>query len=458
MPTLLGLRAPPAERSAFVGRPGRRGASTLDVRISLAIAGLWLLAASPARAQDSVVAGTVVDAAALRPLEAVQITVVGSGQEARTDGTGWFAIGHLTGSAVTLQVRRLGYRPLSQTVRVGDRALRLVLREVAVALDAVVVTGTPGGTEARAVGNAVGTIDARKVLDVAPVTQTQDLLGARIPGLTILPNQGNVGTGGTTEVRGVSSVSLTNEPLIYVDGIRVDNNPNAGPVIRNGREVSRINDFNPEDIDSIEVIKGPAAATIYGTEASRGVIQMFTRQGRPGPARWNFTVKQGANWFMNPAGRLNWEYGRDPVTGALDSVNLYQQEEALGRPMFATGQVKTYGLSVSGGTEAVRYYLAGNYDDTGGMVSYNWSQRSSGRANLSLLPSDKLEIRTNVGFVHNAARLGQSAEQYDLMANIDWGDPATDTTALRGFLPACPCRRWRLITTTAFRDRGPTHG
>ena len=400
---------------------------------------------TPALAQDSVLVGTVLDASSLRPLEAAQVTLVETGAEARTDVLGRFAFAHLAGGRLTLNVRRLGYRPLTDTVLVGDRAIRLFLRAAAVPLDAVVVTGTPGGTEARAIGNAVGTINAVEVLEVAPVVDVQALLNARVPGLTLLPTQGNVGTGGLTQLRGVSSLLLSNEPLIYVDGVRVDNNARAGPNIRDGRQVARVNDLNPEDIDRVEVIKGPSAATLYGTEASRGVIQIFTRQGRVGPPRMTFTVKQGTNWFMNPEGRLPWVYAPDTAAGLnaqnrypLDSVNLYLQEQAAGSPIFQNGDVKTYGLSMSGGAEAVHYYLSGAYDGDDGVVSYNWRRNISTRANVSLFPSDKLSVTTSAAFVHNTARLAQAFDLYGIMDQIVWGSPSKLDDSTRGFLRATP--------------------
>ena len=438
MLTFLGLRPAPVERSALARRPG----PFVVLVTSGVLAGLVVLTATAASAQDSVVAGTVVAAVSLRPIEAAQITVVETGVEVHTDALGRFAFDHLTAAVVTLKVRRVGYRPLTQIVMVGDRAVRLILTETAVELDALVVTGTPGETQARAIGNAIGEVSAAKVLQDAPVADVQQLLGGRVPGVTITSYQGNVGTGGATRVRGVSSLFLPNEPLLYVDGMRVDNNPNAGPSIRSGRQVARINDFNPEDIERVEVIKGPAAATLDGAEASRGVIQILTRRGTPGPARFALTVKQGANWFMNPGERLNLVFGKDSVTGALDSLNLYQQEVDAGRPIFTTGNPRAYGASVSGGSESVRYYASGDLDREEGMLWYNWRNRLSGRANLSLVPNNKLDIETRAGFVRNRMRLAsQQANTYDVMTQLILGlPPGTDTARirLRGFYAATP--------------------
>ena len=143
------------------------------------------------------------------------------------------------------------------------------LTATALALDAMVVTGTPGGTQLRAIGNAVDKIDIAKVAETSPAVNVQQLLGQKSPGVLILPNPGMVGTGSAVRIRGAASLSLTNQPLVYVDGVRVDNNPAGGPAIRNGRYASRLNDFNPEDIESMEIIKGPAARGRPRAEAAQ---------------------------------------------------------------------------------------------------------------------------------------------------------------------------------------------
>ena len=302
--------------------------------------------------QEAVVAGLIVNASSLRPVAGAQIVVIDTQVGGLSDGRGRFRLTGLTGETVTLRVVMLGYQEVSQEVRVGDQDIRLALQETAIALDQIIVTGTPGQTRTRSIGNSVGKLDAAEITEFAPAATVQDVLGGRIPGVAVLTGQGNVGTGGVIQVRGLATVSLTNEPLIFVDGIRVNNNPRAGPSIRGGRQVSRINDFNPEDIESIEVIKGPAAATLYGTEASNGVIQIITKRGNRGEAQFDLTVRQGANWLSDPGGRLPTNYWTNPSTGQIESLNLFEQEEALGDPMFRTGIVQGYTISLSGGTQS----------------------------------------------------------------------------------------------------------
>ena len=388
--------------------------------------------------QEAVVAGLIVNASSLRPVAGAQIVVIDTQVGGLSDGRGRFRLTGLTGETVTLRVVMLGYQEVSQEVRVGDQDIRLALQETAIALDQIIVTGTPGQTRTRSIGNSVGKLDAAEITEFAPAATVQDVLGGRIPGVAVLTGQGNVGTGGVIQVRGLATVSLTNEPLIFVDGIRVNNNPRAGPSIRGGRQVSRINDFNPEDIESIEVIKGPAAATLYGTEASNGVIQIITKRGNRGEAQFDLTVRQGANWLSDPGGRLPTNYWTNPSTGQIESLNLFEQEEALGDPMFRTGIVQGYTISLSGGSQSLRYYISGQYDDEQGVVDYNWRKRFSTRMNLTATVSERLDVTSNFGFVRNKTRLGQAANGWDLMGQIHWGSPSRASGSTRGFLRATP--------------------
>ncbi|MBI4421006.1 MAG: TonB-dependent receptor plug domain-containing protein, partial [Gemmatimonadetes bacterium] len=316
------------------------------------------------------------------------------------------------------------------------------MAETAVALDEIVVTGTPGAVEARTVGNALTRTAVAAVLQATPVVNVQEVLATRVPGVMIMSTQGVVGTGSVARIRGVSSLFLPNDPLLYVDGVRVDNNTRAGPYIRGGSQVSRLSDLSPEEIESVEVIKGPAAGTLYGTEASRGVIQILTRRGVQGPPRFGITVRHGANWFRNPEGRLNWAFTRN-AAGQLDSVNLYQREADAGQPIFRTGRPQAYNINLSGGTPVVRYYASAGFDRDEGVVSYDWRNRLSTRANLTVLPSDQLDIETSLGFVRNRARLGQMTSVgaeigWDMMTQLNWGGFRYLNSPNRGFFRATP--------------------
>src|SRR4051812_27968311 len=245
-----------------------------------------------AAAQQGTIGGTVVATGTQEPVASAQVVVVGTSLRAVTDARGVFRISGVTGSTSTIEVRRIGYTPARIQARVGADDNRVVLSPSATSLEAVVVTGQPGAAQKRELGNAIGTINAAEVASTAPVMSMQGLLNGRTAGVVILPTSGQVGSGSQVRIRGQASLSLGNNPLLYVDGVRVNNAAATGPVSQafGSQPISRLNDFNPEDIESIEVLKGPSAATLYGTEAANGVINIITKKGASGVPRWNFTA------------------------------------------------------------------------------------------------------------------------------------------------------------------------
>lgn len=415
---------------------------TLPVAAMWSVLGLGLLLAWPsalAAQQRGPVGGTVVAEGTLRPLSGAQVMVAGTEIGTLTDEQGRFRIEDVSGPEVTLRVRLIGYRTTERTVSVGETDVRVQLSESAIALEEIVVTGTPGATQRRAIGNAVGTINAAQRVEQGSPPDFQSLLGGRVPGVNVQFGSGNVGTGGVVRVRGLSSLSLDNEPIIYVDGVRINSDPRAGPSIRGGRQVSRLNDIPPENIERIEVIKGPAAATLYGTEASAGVIQIITKSGASGEARYRLEVQQGANWFRNAAERLPTNYWINPETGQLESDNPVRRMDREGNPIFTTGHSQGYNGSISGGFEGgPRYYLSGGYSDETGMLDYNWRKRFSGRLNVDYQISNNLNVGTNLQFIRNDSRLGMAASGWDIIAQIVWGSPRRLRTATNGFLRATP--------------------
>jgi TonB-linked SusC/RagA family outer membrane protein len=363
-----------------------------------------------AAAQERVVAGTVVEARSFRPLAGVQVAVDGQVQGSITDANGRFRITGLTGESVTLQLVMLGYRTTSVPARVGDVNLRIALQEAAVELNELVVTGTAGGTQRRQIGNAVASIKASDVVATAPIRSTQELINARAPGVVVMPGTGMVGSGSRIRIRGLSTLSLSSDPLIYVDGVRVNNETGSGLSVQafGSGVISRINDLNPNDIESIEIIKGPAAATLYGTEAARGVIQVITKKGAPGGARYSFLMKQGTNWFANAEERVGSVWGRRTTDNLIYAANIVQTERERGKPVFSNGQIQNYSMSVSGGSDNLRYYIAGDFNREEGALPDNYLRRGTGRANLEIRPSDKIDISVSTGYINS--RTGLSCE------------------------------------------------
>ncbi len=279
--------------------PARRGVVAGGAGGLLALA----LVFAPLAAQDAIT-GTVVEGTTQRPLAGAQVVIEDTELGGLTDNRGRFLILNAPSGTVTLRVLMIGFREATATASAGQ-PVTIELEETAISLDEIVVTGTIGEQQARSIGNAIGRVDAAVLQERAPVAEVQQLLSATVPGVRIMNTGGAIGEGGITRIRGVASLTLAATPIVVVDGIRVNGDDgDAGLLCGVGADCgdspSRINDFDPDEIESIEVIKGPAAATLYGTEASNGVIQIITKRGARGAPRVNVRMRQGASWMPNP--------------------------------------------------------------------------------------------------------------------------------------------------------------
>lgn len=407
-----------------------------------------------AQANTGVVVGRVVSAKTMRPISSVQVTVPGTGRGTSTNADGRFGLANVPAGSHTIQAELIGYRPATATITVTAGAsvsVELSLTESALALDELVVTGTAGGQERRAIGNVVTQVRAAEAVESSLIPNVQGLLNARASNVVVMPGTGMVGTGAKIRIRGASSLSLSNDPLIYVDGVRVDNAQATGPTVQafGSSVISRWNDFNPDDIESIEVIKGPAAATLYGTEASKGVVHIITKKGRVGTPVWNFSTRQGASWFQNAEERMYVNYWRNPQ-GEVESLNLIQSERANGIELFGTGNLQNYSLNVSGGSEGVRYYLGGDFDREQGIEPTNRMRRASGTANVTVSPHRKVDIQTRMGYVSGRTYLSCEAG----CGGVTWGSFYSTPANLNENLPASapPRRGYRSFTREAYYE------
>jgi TonB-linked SusC/RagA family outer membrane protein len=410
---------------------------------------------------SNVIRGQVTDSAAQRPIPGAEVFIVTAGgatRGARTDTEGRYTIAGVAAGEVRLRTRLIGYAPAERVLIVRDgqaNTADFALTQRTTILDQVVVTGTGGAVERRAVGNVIETIDAAAVMQSAPIRSVEQLIGARTPGVIVMPSTGQVGTGANIRVRSVGSLSLGTDPIIYIDGVRMDADVNRGPGQRGGAGASRLNDISPEDIESVEIIKGPAAATLYGTEASNGVIQIITKRGKSSAPRWEFTTRQGTNWLQNPEGRAGLLWARDPQ-GQLISFNLYQRELEQGNgPVFTNGRNQGYVLSLNGGTNASRYYLSTSYDNDVGVVPWNWDHKFSARANLDVEVSPKLRLQGSLGHIRDRIRLAQPGNiNPDPFSNLVWGRWSNiATTGGFGFMPR---HLWNKVENHADNDRTTT--
>ena len=405
-----------------------------------------------AYAQGDAVSGVVKDSLTGLPLSEALVRADRTTLSSRTNARGQFTLAGLTGTTVTLVVSHLGYQPTTQTASVGATNVSIQLGKSVLRLNELVVTGQAGDTQIRALGNVVGVLDMSQTQAVMPSKGVQEALSVAVPGLQVQRASGQLGTGGVTRIRGVSSLSLSSEPIIFIDGVRADNTAGSNSVAFSGGgdTPSRINDIDPNDIESIQVLKGPSAATLYGTEASNGVIQIITKRGAAGRPTWSTELRAGANWLPSPEKLYEGVYYRD-ANNVVQHLNLIKNDEArgFGSP-FSTGKPVGGGMSLQGGTDAIRYFFSGNYDHDEGIVSYNWQNKLNGTSNLSYFSGEKLKVDLNLAYTRSKTRSASATQP--MTTYLIWACPNNSCTS-PGLGPNEPGRGYLAgVTPEAFEE------
>ena len=271
--------------------------------------GVWTLAIAlmPGLAiaqQSGTITGRVVDESSGSPLSAVRVSIASTGQDARTNDEGRYVLANVSAGSHDIRANRIGYAQRTGTVTVvagGSVTVDFALARSAVRLDAVVVSAITGQAERkRELGTNSATIQSAD-LPKGSITKVADVLTGRTAGVSLQGVAGTTGTSQRIRIRGANSLSISNEPLIFVDGVRFDNtsaqqasgNPRAGIAV-GGQDFSRLNDLNPEDIENVEILKGPAASALYGTAAANGVLLITTKRGVSGAPQWRAYTEYGS--------------------------------------------------------------------------------------------------------------------------------------------------------------------
>lgn len=379
----------------------------------------WLalaVVASPLTAQSGTVSGRVIDSRSGVPITTAQVTITGTSLGAAVDAEGRFRIVNVPPGPHEVRARSIGYQPATAAFSVaadGSASVNLSMNESATALDAVLITGAVGDTRRRAIGNAVSTVSVSDVIGKSSVSNITEVLQSKVPGLTLLPGSGEAGTSTNYRLRGAGSLYGSNNPTIYVDGIRV-NSRGQGNYTVFGQTSSSLDAINPNDIESIEVIKGPAAATLYGAEAAAGVIQIITKRGQSGRVRWDARYEAGKSWWPESMRPINYAVSTaariaDPVNypgfvgtqvGDIVSHRVMSESDAL-----RDGGIRRSSLSASGGGDRYSFFVSGSRDDEQGVNLNNYSKLGSLRGNFSFVASNKLTFNTNLSFSQNHVRL-----------------------------------------------------
>ncbi|HEY9384114.1 MAG TPA: SusC/RagA family TonB-linked outer membrane protein [Gemmatimonadales bacterium] len=417
------------------------------LRQPLLLLGVLCAGAASAAAQG-IVSGRLTDQANGAPLVGARIVILGTSLTATSTSEGRYRITGVPAGAQQVRASQIGYASGTKSVTVPDQSavtadFALVLTPYS--LDEVVVTAT-GDQAKREVGNSVSTVDVADLVKTSSITNMNDLLVGKAPGVQVLPGS-LTGAGARVRIRGASSLSLSNEPIYVVDGIRVTSAVNSAAISIGGTNPSRVNDLNPEDIESIDVVKGPSASTLYGTDAANGVIVIKTKRGRAGKPVWSASMEQGGVFDRNkyPLNYRAWTAGSAAnnttqcflsgvaaKTCVQDSVSKFDAWKDPESSPLGTGHRQEYSLQVSGGTDALRYYISGDWEKEIGVlrmpqifqqrilaaralqsvpsyqVNPNALRKMNVRANLNVNLNERMDLALSSGFVTSTQRLPQT--------------------------------------------------
>ena len=418
--------------------------------------GLVTPAALPA-ADSGVVTGRVTNDAGT-PVSGATVAIPSLRLSATTNDAGIYRIDvppdRFVARSDTLRVTRLGYRPATVrfTLAPGRVIVDVAMTTQAVSLEQVVVTGTAGNQERRAQAAVVSTIDATDVASKAPVLDVNELLYARTPGVSMTKGSGTSGSNTRIDIRGQASISLSNYPLVFVDGVRIVAGPRSVVTApggttagAGGQQFSALNDLNPDDIESIEIVKGPAASTLYGSDASAGVIQILTKKGRLGGRRFtqtitteydridpNFTpyAAYGACTAALVAANSPNPLCRGQAAGTVVSDNVLARND-----VFDNGLAASLQYAAQGGTENFGFYGSAGMDYERGTSPSSYLQHRNGRVNATWSATPKLRLEVSAPFARNEDRLpqGDQSSLGFLLGGI-LGSPLTVTQGADGKL------------------------
>lgn len=404
----------------------------------LVSAPMMLSAASLAHAQATgTVVGRVTEKGTGRPLEAAQVFAQdATNRVGRTGPDGSYRLSSLSPGAHTIVVRLIGYSTTSQPVTVtnsGTTTANFQLSAQALNLDAVIVTGQGGGISKRRIATPVDVIGSDEIQS-SPATRVDELLQTKLPSAQIRMTSGQAGTTSMIRTRGITSVSNNSTPVIYVDGVRVDNlntiatlGLNLSGVRSQGAATSALADLPLENIDRVEYVPGGAATTLYGSDAANGVIQIFTKHGVAGPARGFFEARVGYD---------------TPQTQFL----FFKRTADL---IYRDGLTQEYSGGIDGGSDRVTYSASGNMRASQSQridgdnrefgfrnaVSADLGDKAKYQGTLSYGQSDVPRFRNGNSGGYNALWLLEDgrASALGFNNNIDSLN-ATDYAALKSFI------------------------
>ncbi len=367
--------------------------------IFILLLALWGISSSPVNAQDRRVTGIVTSADDGKVLPGVSVQVKGTTRGTQTDAAGKYDL-TLPAGAGTLVFSFIG--SATQEVGIGNRsAINVTLATDNRALNEVVVVGY-GTQQRRDVTGSTATIKASDMNNI-PMQTFEQALAGRAPGVQVTQSSGKLGAGLQIRVRGAASISAGNEPLYVVDGIPITSQDGGSTTTES---YSPLADIDPNDIESIDILKDASASAIYGSRASNGVVLVTTKKGRAGRTNVNIGFYTGISDPTRLSKFLNAAQFKELFTEAAENEGYVAAEEFDGngidinstldedwsRAAFRQGSVNQLNFNINGGNDKTRFYLSGALNKQTGMIKANDFSRNNIRLNVDHTASDRLTL------------------------------------------------------------------
>jgi len=373
---------------------------------------VFLLRTLSTSAQEKTISGIVTDLTDGTPLQSVSVKVKGTGVATQTNSSGYYSIKTSPGKILVFSF--VGYNTLEEKVG-NDATLNVKIGNDDKRLGDVVVTALNIKRDKRSLGYSTGEIKGEEVAAVNRENVFTSLAG-RIPGVSVTPTSGAVGASASIVLRGANSVSLSNQPLIVVDGVPFNNETfNQGNLVSDkaNRDVDFTNrgaDINPEDIENITVLKGPEAAALYGVLGANGAILFTTKKGKPGKGRLSYDYNTRFD-VVNQSRIPNTQNVYDQGTNGVFDIttrSTFGPKFPAGtqffnnaQNFFQTGRMERHNLSLEGGAEKTSYRFSAQYTNQKGTTPNTDFKRLNMRLNSSTRILNKIDVTSSFAFVNN---------------------------------------------------------
>ncbi len=379
-----------------------------------------LLVSTIAFAQDRTVTGKVTSVQG-EGLPGVSVVVKGQQVGTFTDVEGAYKL-NIPAEAKFLVFSFVGYKP--QEVEIGSQSnIDVKLAEETRQLDEVVVTGLATSVKRSNLANNISTVSSKELTGTTTPQTLDGALYGKFTGANIVANSGAPGGGISMKLRGITTITGSSEPLYIVDGIYIDNSSissgtntvsqasvGGGQASNQDNPSNRIADLNPEDIESIEILKGASAAAIYGARANAGVVIITTKKGKKGKTSINFTQDFGMASALRFLGYRSFnddivrnQFGASELTlyqAAKSSGKIYDYEKEIYGNI---GFLRNTGLNIQGGNDKTSFFISGNVRSEGGIVKNTGFDRNVLRANIDHKFSDFVDIGVTSTYTNSYA-------------------------------------------------------